>query len=160
MPRVPSVDRPMLVRDEDDCEAPGLCSDDGKELVSTEGGLDWIPEEFTTLEIEDHDLVNARGRHTGYHLVPLRSGAANHREAYTRSDFWVTRYRSGEMLAASLPTYARREPVDGQDLVVWYTGTAHHEDEPRDEDRDTVPILWVGFQLEPHNFFTGTPFYE
>ena len=35
-----------------------------------------------------------------------------------------------------------------------------HEDEPRDEDRDTVPILWVSFQLEPHNVFDVTPFFD
>jgi hypothetical protein len=29
----------------------------------------------------------------------------------------------------------------------------------RDEDRDTVPVLWIGFRLEPQNLWDGTPLY-
>jgi Cu2+-containing amine oxidase len=35
----------------------------------------------------------------------------------------------------------------------------HHESSMRDEDRETVPIHWVGFELMPHNLFDGTPLY-
>jgi len=44
--------------------------------------------------------------------------------------------------------------------VIWYTGSAHHENDMRDEDRDTVPVIWTGFELVPSNLFNRTPFFE
>ena len=97
---------------------------------------------------------------TSYELVPMRSGTARHSEPYTKADFWVTRYKPEEILANILPDYIsdRQSTVD-QDLVIWYTGSEHHETDVRDEDRDTVPMLWTGFELIPHNLFNRTPFY-
>jgi Cu2+-containing amine oxidase len=91
----------------------------------------------------------------------MRSGTARHSEAYTQKDFWVTRYDPQQsFIAEGLPTYiANRQPTVDEDLVIWYTGSEHHETDSRDEDKDTVPILWTGFELIPNNLFDHTPFY-
>ena len=90
----------------------------------------------------------------------MRSGTARHSEAFTKKDFWVTRYDPEQILAKNLPNYvAQRRSTDSQDIVIWYTGSEHHENDSRDEDFNTVPVLWTGFQLVPNNLFDHTPFY-
>jgi len=64
-----------------------------------------------------------------------------------------------KLLAKNLPSYVNGQNVADADVVVWYTGSDHHEDDMRDEDRDTVPVLWTGFELIPQNLFDGTPFF-
>ena len=120
----------------------------------------WDPKKFNTLLIQDSTLKNGNGRPTSYELVPMRSGTARHSEAFTKKDFWVTRYDPEQILAKDLPNYvAQRRSTDNQDIVVWYTGSEHHENHSRDEDFNTVPVLWTGFQLVPNNLFDHTPFY-
>jgi primary-amine oxidase len=144
---------------------PGSTATDPKELISVEGSRFWRPQNFNTLEIRDRTLKNdppppRHWRFTSYELVPMRSGTARHSEPYTKADFWVTRYNPEEIFAVNLPTYIRDEQSTvNEDLVLWYTGSAHHEDNPRDEDRNTVPMIWTGFELIPHNLFNNTPFY-
>jgi hypothetical protein len=135
-------------------------ADDTKDLISVEGSREWNPRNFNTLEIFDRTLENGRGHPTSYELVPMRTGTARHSEPFTKKDFWVTVYNPAEILAVNLPTYIRDEqPTVNEDLVIWYTGSAHHEDNPRDEDRNTVPVIWTGFELLPKNLFDNTPFY-
>jgi Cu2+-containing amine oxidase len=141
----------------------------------------WDPEHFNTLEIRAAGLKNGKGHDTSYDLVPMRSGTARHNNPlypWTQADFWVTRYRPSQLQAVngktdqeldgspfsstplqSLPDYITGEPTDSKDLVIWYTGSEHHENNSRDEDFNTVPILWTGFELDPQNLFDGTPFY-
>jgi Cu2+-containing amine oxidase len=129
-------------------------------LISVEGSRFWRPENFNTLGIANRNLENGHGRTTTYELVPMRSGTARHSEPYTKADFWVTRYNPEEIFANNLPTYVRdRQPTEDQDLVIWYTGSEHHENDSRDEDLNTVPVLWTGFELIPNNLFDNTPFY-
>ncbi|WBK02579.1 hypothetical protein MMG94_21820 (plasmid) [Methylocystis parvus OBBP] len=109
--------------------------------------------------VSDSVLKNARGRRTEYELIPLRSGVARHTELFSRNDFWITRAKPDELLAVHLPNYARGESVAGEDIAVWYTGSLRHEDHMRDEDRDAVPVLWVGFELRPRNLFDATPLF-
>jgi Cu2+-containing amine oxidase len=134
---------------------------DGAQLISVEQGLLWDPKKFNTLQIQDSTLENGNERPTSYELVPLRSGTARHSEPFTKKDFWVTRYDPQQsLLAKDLPNYvAQRQSTDNQDIVVWYTGSEHHEIHSRDEDFNTVPVLWTGFQLVPNNLFDHTPFY-
>ncbi|MGH8655359.1 MAG: hypothetical protein ACREYE_25740 [Gammaproteobacteria bacterium] len=132
---------------------------DSETLVSPEKGIVWNPLQFTTLKIGDSFLVNGNGRPTSYELIPLRTGTARFIEAYTRKDVWVTKYDGTQLLAKDLPTYVNGESVSNADVVVWYTGSVHHESNTRDEDRDTVPVKWIGFELSPQNLFEGTPFY-
>ena len=109
----------------------------------------WYPQNFNTLQIEDRTLGNGNMRRTSYELVPMRSGTARHTEAFTKKDFWVTRYNPQQsFVARDLPNYVSdRQSTVGQDLVIWYTGSEHHESHSRDEDFNTVPVLWTGFQL-------------
>lgn len=133
---------------------------DSASLIATEGSRVWRATQFNTLEITDNVLQNGNGRRTSYELVPLRTGTGRHSEPFTQKDFWVSHFNAAELLANSLPAYvANVESTNQQDNVIWYTGTAHHESQMRDEDRQTVPVLWVGFQLVPHNLFEGTPFF-
>jgi primary-amine oxidase len=139
---------------------PGSTATDELDLIEIEGSRFWRPQNFNTLEIFDRTLENSNGRRTSYELVPMRGGTARHTEPYTKADFWVTRHNPEELLANILPTYIRdgQRTVD-EDLVLWYTGSEHHESNSRDEDRNTVPVLWTGFDLVPKNLFNNTPFY-
>jgi primary-amine oxidase len=152
-------DRAYLTSHVENLAAPSTATDT-MNLISVEGSRVWTPQNFNTLEIFDSALQNDRGRATSYELVPMRSGTARHSEPFTQRDFWVTRYNPAEILAVNLPTYIQnQQSTVNQDLVIWYTGSAHHENNPRDEDRQTVPMIWTGFELVPKNLFNGTPFY-
>jgi hypothetical protein len=131
------------------------------QLVTTEGGFPWSAETFTHVEVEDGTSQNGLGRERGYSLAPVREGQGKFRESWTRYPIWVTRSHGPgqELRAFDLPSYVDKEDVEGQDVVLWYIDGHHHESNMRDEDRDTVPVLWVTFRLEPQNFWDGTPFY-
>jgi primary-amine oxidase len=129
--------------------------------VSKEGGLGWNPLAFNTLEVSDGRLVNGRGRRTSYKLFPLVSGSVRHTEAFTKKDFWVTTQKDSEILAQNLSNYVSDgQSTVNQDIVIWYTTGVHHEENMRDEDYDTVPVIWAGLTLVPKNLFDGTPFYR
>jgi Cu2+-containing amine oxidase len=129
--------------------------------VKTETGLKWSAASFTHVTVEDATHVNGNGRLTGYTLAPVREGLAHFGEAWTRFPIWVTRNQgpTAELRFRDVPTYLNNESVQGQDLVVWYFDSHNHESNMRDEDRDAVPISWMGFRLEPQNVWDGTPFY-
>ncbi len=46
-------------------------------------------------------------------------------------------------------------PLEGTDVVVWYTFGAHHVARP--EDWPVMPVQYVGFHLQPTGFFDGNP---
>jgi Cu2+-containing amine oxidase len=148
-------------------DPPGSTATDNKSRISIEGSRVWNPQNFNTLEIFDcfpetlgcSTLTNANGNPTSYELVPMRTGTARESEPYTKKDFWVTVYNPAQILAKNLPDYIDGQSTVNKDLVIWYTGSAHHENDPRDEDRQTVPVIWTGFELVPKNLFDGTPFY-
>jgi len=143
---------------------PAITATDGRDLVDVEGGLAWNDPNFNTLIIQDRTLKNKNGtgRPTSYELVPMRSGTARHIEPFLKKDFWVTRCdREQSFFAINLPTYIRnQQSTVNQDLVIWYTGSEHHEYDSRDEDANTVPVLWTGFDLIPQNLFNETPFFR
>lgn len=127
-----------------------------------EGGFKWDARSFTHLEVEDEAAVNGRGRAVGYTLAPVREGNTKFPESWTKFPLWVTRNHgpTSELRARDVPAYAAdREPIAGEDVVLWYMDSHNHENDMRDEDRDTVPLAWVGFRLEPQNVWDGTPFY-
>jgi Cu2+-containing amine oxidase len=147
---------------------------DEKVLIPMEASKVWNPQNFNTLEIRAAGLKNGNMHDTSYDLVAMRSGTARHNNPlypWTQADFWVTLYNPAQLQAVngktgqdlplpSLPDYILpAKPTINKDLVIWYTGSEHHENNSRDEDRNTVPILWTGFELEPQNLFDGTPFY-
>ena len=156
--------------------APSTGTDNRTPFVK-EGSQVWNPEQYNTLEIQDarlrnkHLVNNGLGRPTSYELVPMRSGNARHSEPYTQADFWVTLYNPSEthvfkgrpgqgLPLPSLPDYiSPAKETENKDLVIWYTASEHHENNSRDEDMNTVPVIWTGFELDPQNLWDGTPFY-
>lgn len=139
---------------------PALNSQDFIPLVKLERGIVWNPLEFTTLDISDAIFTNGNGKPLSYQLKGDKPGLQRHREAYSKNDFWVTAYKPNEFSARDLPSYRNRQNVTNTDVVVWYTTAVHHENGLRDEDRDTVPVKWTGFELSPQNLFERTPFYS
>ena len=128
--------------------------------ITREGGFKWDPKAFTHLEVTDSTAVNGRGRPVGYTLAPSREGIATFPEAWTKFPMWVTRNHPNELRARDVATYAAdHEPIAGQDIVVWFTDSHNHENDMRDEDREVVPLSYLGFCLEPQNVWDTTPFY-
>jgi primary-amine oxidase len=132
---------------------------DKEKAVTTEGGIKLKSNAFTHLEVEDATRLNSRGRLLAYTLAPLREGVAKFGESWTKFPVWVTRNASNQLRARDVASYDNNEAVAGQDVVVWYIDHHNHENNMRDEDRDTVPLSWVGFKLEPQNLWADTPFY-
>jgi Cu2+-containing amine oxidase len=113
------------------------------------------------VKISDADLVNAQGKRSTYVLIPERSGMARHVEAHSKHDFWVTReqVKGIQLNARELPVYvSNQQSVVGTDIVVWYTGSFHHEERDEDDEGPTH-IMWVGFTLKPHDLFDASPLY-
>jgi primary-amine oxidase len=130
-------------------------------LVARERGIPWVATQFTTLSVYDAALLNSQGKRSAYRLIPWRLGSARHVEAFTQSDFWVTRSqgKGTQMLAREIPSYiVPAEDVVDTDVVAWYTGSVLHIE--RDED-DSGPTqaMWVGFMLQPHDLFDQSPLY-
>jgi len=132
-----------------------------QEVVASETGIPWSAAGFTHVEVEDATRTNGNGRHTAYSLEPMRSGVPKFKESWTRYPIAVTRaHAAGEELRAfDLPSYLDKEPVAGQNVVLWYVDAHHHEQDMRDEDRNVVPVIWTSFLLVPQNLWDDTPFY-
>lgn len=133
--------------------------------VTTEGFVDWDATKFTMLHVYDAAVKNAKGSVSGYHMSAIRSGAARHKEEWTRHDFWVTRYNGTEMRPRELPTWVNGQSVQNSDIVVWYWGSLLHV--PRDEDgtlvngvfNGTALVMWTGWMLKPQNLFDKVPLF-
>ena len=58
--------------------------------------------------------------------------------------------------APGLPEWTSADrPIDGEDIVVWYTFGHHHV--PRPEDWPVMPVATAGFKLKPVGFFERNP---
>lgn len=119
--------------------------------------------------------TNMLGGATAYRLVPhdnvlpfYQSEAhAIRRAGFATKHLWVTAYDPTERYAAGdypyqhpggagLPAYvAADRPLEGADVVVWYTFGAHHVARP--EDWPVMPVQYAGFHLQPAGFFDGNP---
>lgn len=136
----------------------GTTAVDGATDILTEGDRKFDASSFSMLEVRDQTLSNSLGHRSHWHLMPLIAGTPVHAEAFTRSTFWVTRYRWSEMLADNLPTYVTpAEPVANNDVVLWYYAGLHHL--IRDEDANMTHLMWVGFMLKPSDVWSQTPLY-
>lgn len=133
-----------------------------EKTISMEQGIRWDAKGFTHVEVGDEGSRNGRGRPRGYTLSPVVEGMTRFPETWTKFPLWVTRSHGpgSELLARRVDQYASdREAVASADVVLWYFASHDHESDMRDEDRQTVPVAWVGFRLEPQNLWDGTPFY-
>jgi hypothetical protein len=101
-------------------------------------GLGWTPFWSETSRIKDSPYlarswaVLDKSSNRGYHIIPgPNDGLA---DAFSTRDLWVLRYqgsedrngRQGSAYSDDLSPYLNGENVDGQDVVVWYTGHLFH----------------------------------
>lgn len=129
-----------------------------------EGTAAWDDPQFTQVRVADLNMQNAQGRSIAYDLIPWRQGTARHNEAFSQTDFWVTRYRPTELFYPQLPTYiANGESVNNADVVLWHISPVHHL--PRSEDgaesgelwQGVALLMWGGFDMRPRDLFDETP---
>jgi primary-amine oxidase len=119
--------------------------------------------------------LNAVGDPTGYRLVPHGNvlpfwsphASIAGRAAFASRHLWVTphaddeRYPAGEYPnqhpgGAGLPAWtAHDRPIEGTDVVLWYTLGTHHA--ARLEDWPIMPAAYTGFHLMPDGFFDRNP---
>ncbi|HET8774416.1 MAG TPA: primary-amine oxidase, partial [Thermoanaerobaculia bacterium] len=117
-------------------------------------------------------VVNGK---SGYLLIPgdnslpfvTANAPVRKRAAFLNHHFWATRFRDAEMHASGYyPNQsaggdglekwtADDEPVDQQDVVVWYTTGVTHI--PRAEEWPIMNVHQTGFKLVPAGFFTRNP---
>lgn len=118
---------------------------------------------FRKWRVSDTKAVNARGRPWSYELVPS-PGSGSLRttvtEGFTRGELWVTRSKPDERFVSTdtedlLSTYVDGDPIDGEDVVLWYAMHKHHE--VRSEDWGLMPIQWMTFHLQPRDFLDASP---
>ena len=126
-------------------------------------------------KVESTERTSPLGAPTAYAIMPgstvppMYSSDALFapRAGFTEHQLWVTAYDATQRFAAGdypyqspggqgLPTYGRGDrPLDGEDVVVWYTFGAHHIVRP--EDWPVMPVSHIGFMLKPSGFFDGNP---
>ena len=121
------------------------------------------------------DRTNAHGRPTGYRLVPGHGTATllaqpgssvDRRAGFARHTLWVSPYDAEERFPAGaypyghadpggLPAFSRDRPLEGEDVVLWYTvGVTHFV---RPEDWPIMPMTKAGLALQPVGFFDRNP---
>jgi primary-amine oxidase len=105
----------------------------------------------------------------GENSVPYLQPSSNIRQraAFIDHHFWATQYNAAEMHAAGdypnqstpgdgLPKWtAPNRPLEGRDVVVWYTFAVTHV--PRPEDWPVMTSHKTGFKLLPVSFFARNP---
>lgn len=126
-------------------------------------------------KIESATEVSALGAPTAYALMPGGNVPPMYspdalfapRAGFTGHQLWVTAHDDAQRFAAGdypnqhpggqgLPVYgAADRPLEGADVVVWYTFGAHHIVRP--EDWPVMPVSTIGFMLKPTGFFDGNP---
>lgn len=126
-------------------------------------------------KIESAEQVSALGSPTAYALMPGATVPPMYspdalfapRSGFTQHQVWVTAADESQRFAAGeypnqhpggtgLPAYVEGDrPLEGADVVVWYTFGAHHIVRP--EDWPVMPVSTIGFMLKPSGFFDGNP---
>ena len=120
---------------------------------------------FRKWRVVDDAGVNAGGRAWSYEIIPSPGDGwlrTTTREGFSRGELWLTRARSEERYVSTetedlLSGYLDRDPVVGEDVVVWYAVHQYHE--VRDEDKPMMPVQWVTFDIQPRDFFDANPVY-
>lgn len=163
--------------------SPGPTNPDGNAFRMTERVLSSEKAAVANLDPAGHRawkvinprIANALGHPVGYALVPglnavpylLPDAQMRQRAGFIEHHMWVTRYRDGEESSAGpypnqghpgqgLPAWvADDEPLEGQDIVVWYTFAITHF--PRPEEWPVMNVTRAGFKLVPVHFFSRNP---
>jgi len=125
--------------------------------------------------VYNHASPNALGQPAGYLLapgenaVPLGRPEAQFRKraGFLDHHLWATPYAPDELHAAGvypnqgsggegLPRWTQgNRPLEGRDIVVWYTFGVTHM--PRPEEWPVMPVHSAGFKLLPAGFFSRNP---
>ena len=149
-------------------ETPGrsLASRDSWRMITREGTAVLNEGSFRSWRVADKTSRNAIGHRRSYELMPggygVFRGAAD--EEFAQADLWVVKQNPKEFpyssvdsrpLKFALPSYLNNEPVDGEDVVVYYAMHVHHI--PRSEEWPAMPIVWAGFTLMPRDFLDASP---
>jgi primary-amine oxidase len=146
-------------------------------VLGSEGAAkrDTDPQRARFWKVESTEKTSVLGLPTAYALVPgqtvppmyAKDAVYAKRAGFTEHQVWVTAYDPAERFAAGdypnqhpggqgLPTYGVDDrPLDGADVVVWYTFGTHHVVRP--EDWPVMPVGQIGFMLKPSGFFDGNP---
>lgn len=115
------------------------------------------------------------GHPTGYSLLPGENtvpfaspgNISRRRAGFINHHFWVTQYNPQELNAAGpypnqsldgngLPHWIQdNQPLQDQDLVVWYTMGVTHT--PRPEEWPIMPAAHASFRIVPTGFFSRNP---
>jgi primary-amine oxidase len=120
--------------------------------------------------------TNRLGEPVGYRLLPTMStptllaqaeSSVAQRAGFARYNLWVTPFARDERRAAGefpnqhpggdgLPRWtAADRPIEGRDVVCWYSfGVTHFV---RPEDWPVMPVEYTGFVLSPFGFFDRNP---
>jgi len=142
--------------------------------MATEGPVT-TPLGAAQFRVESAARKNALGYPTGYQLLPGHTDTSilapddpvQVRAGFSAYTLWTSAYAPDERFAAGpypnenpeadgLPKWvSAHRPIDGRDLVLWYTIGFRHV--PRAEDWPAMPGLWHGFRLRPFNFFDRSP---
>jgi primary-amine oxidase len=125
--------------------------------------------------VESATAKNALGHPTGYALYPGENSVpfaqpdswVRKRAGFLNAHVWVTPYNAAERYAGGdYPNQSKggdglakwaaaNRPIDGKDVVLWYTmGITHN---PRPEDWPVMPVYEAGFKLIPFGFFASNP---
>ena len=125
--------------------------------------------------VENPARRNRMGTPVAFELVPgdnvapmAHAGSQFRRRAgFLDHHLWVTPYRRDERYPGGeypnqheggdgLPRWTQADrPLEGEDVVLWYSFGAHHV--PRLEDWPVMPVAYCGFQLRPWGFFDRSP---
>jgi primary-amine oxidase len=161
----------------------GPANEDGSAFVSERRVLSRESEAMRTVSpltarrwrVESARRRNRMGGATSFELVPGDTVAPmaqpdsqfRQRARFLDHSLWVTPYAADERYPAgdhpnqhaggdglSRWTEADR-PLEGEDVVLWYTFGAHHV--PRLEDWPVMPVAYCGFHLRPVGFFDRSP---
>ncbi|WP_018330660.1 primary-amine oxidase [Actinomycetospora chiangmaiensis] len=162
---------------------PGPANPHGNAWVTTRtpitseagGARDTAPERARFWKIESATETGPTGAPTAYALMPGSTVPPMYspeavfapRSGFTEHTLWVTandpsqRFAAGDYplqapVGTGLPHYLEGDrPLEGSDVVVWYTFGAHHVVRP--EDWPVMPVSTIGFMLRPSGFFDGNP---
>lgn len=128
-----------------------------------------------TWKVINPEVKNHVGEPVGYRFLPGDNAfpyAApeawwRRRARFVDHHVWVTPYRPDERYAAGdYPNQSRGgdglarwtaadRPIEGTDVVLWYT--FGHTHIPRPEDYPVMPTAYIGFTLKPAGFFGCNP---
>ena len=147
--------------------------------VNAEGAVSADVTKARSWELRSASAKNAIGNHTAYSVelpylaFPLAEPtfAPLQRAQFASKQFWITRYKDGELYAAGdhpnqghagegLPAFvADNDPLNalttGSDLVAWFTIGFTHT--PRPEDYPVMSAERISFRIAPHGFFSKNP---